>query len=384
MARIGWISDLDQTGSGYQNLTTHYCNGLVERGHEIKVIGLHYRGEEHYNPFSIIPSQTFQDAYAILQNFVNLWKMEVLIVALDIPIQEQVIGQLMKSGNRPFKYIGIMPVEADPLCLSWAMVLMQMDKALIISKFGVEEAKKAGVMAVDYLRVGVDRDFWKPITAEERKEGRNILGIGEDTFTILSVADNQERKNLWAGFEAIANFIKLYPDADLKYLLVTREHSPVGFRLRDLADEPDFRISNKLMIFERGLPKEELRRLYGVSDMFMLTSKAEGLGLPLLEAMSMGLPCVVTDCTGMTELMDHGKNGKVVPAAYVPRDPFGNGRRYWINTTALTGAISEAYHYGISDELKENAEKAIQEYKWDEGYETLDRAVREVLSAKVE
>jgi hypothetical protein len=115
------------------------------------------------------------------------------IVALDIPLQ---CFLLSKMRSRPFRYVGIMPVEADPLCMSWAAQITQMDKAMIISKFGFEEAQKAGVFNAAYLQVGVDTEMWKPATAEERNRIRtSVLGFDEDTFAVLTVADNQERKN---------------------------------------------------------------------------------------------------------------------------------------------------------------------------------------------
>ena len=122
--KIAFITDMDLRGSGYLNLSAPLCNGLVERGHEIKVAGLGYLGQEHWHKFSIIPAQNLQEAHAIILNLNNMWKFDVLIVALDIPLHERFL-QLFKG--RQFKYIGIMPIEADPLCFSWAMVLMEMD-----------------------------------------------------------------------------------------------------------------------------------------------------------------------------------------------------------------------------------------------------------------
>src|SRR4030042_1350063 len=112
----------------------------------------------------------------------------------DIPLQEIIMQRIPKPP--PFKYIGIMPIEADPLCMSWAMVLAPMDKALIISEFGTEEAHKAGIINAEHLRIGIDANAWRPPTDEERASMRQSLGIEEDVFVVLTVADNQERKNL--------------------------------------------------------------------------------------------------------------------------------------------------------------------------------------------
>jgi glycosyltransferase involved in cell wall biosynthesis len=62
----------------------------------------------------------------------------------------------------------------------------------------------------------------------------------------------------------------------------------------------------------------------GLFDIFVLASKREGLGLSILEAQCAGLPVVATAVGGILEIVEHGRNGLLVP----PRDP-----------RALAGAI---------------------------------------------
>ena len=45
--------------------------------------------------------------------------------------------------------------------------------------------------------------------------------------------------------------------------------------------------------------------------MFQL-QKGEGLPLAVLQAMSMGLNCVLTDVSGHCDLIDHGRNGYLI------------------------------------------------------------------------
>jgi len=47
--------------------------------------------------------------------------------------------------------------------------------------------------------------------------------------------------------------------------------------------------------------------------LFVLSSNYEGLSNALMEAVSMGLPCISTDCAGATELIDNGQSGLIVP-----------------------------------------------------------------------
>lgn len=372
--KIAWLSDMDLTGSGYLNLSVPLCTGLVERGHEVKVAGLRYSGNEHNYPFSIIPAQTLQESAGVIQNLYNVWLFDVLIVALDIPVQAKV---LQFAQQRPFKYVGIMPVEAPPLSMSWAMILGQMDKPLIITQFGADEAQKAGIASAEHIQIGIDTESWIMPTADEKKKLRKALGI-DDSFCILTVADNQERKNLAASLEAFADFSR--DKDDVKYLLVTREHNPVGWTLRDYALELGIN-NSKLLIFERGMSFKELWSLYAASDCFMLTSKAEGLGMPVLESMAVGLPSIGTRCTGMEELLGDNR-GILVDYEYTHRDPFGNAFRYWVDKDKVSMSLEHLYHFHGNDEFKymtQIARNYVEERTWDKAVDTLENSLKEVV-----
>jgi len=367
--KIVWISDLDFRVSGYFNITTNICKGLAELGHEIKIVGLGYHGEQHDFPFGIIPVQNFLEANTCVTNLYNMWRFDLCIVALDIPLQEQF---LLAMKGRPFKYIGIMPIEADPLCLSWGTALLEMDRRLIISNFGVEEARKVGVPAI-YLPVGIDADLWRAPTKEEKTSLQTAFGFDKNTFSVLTVADNQERKHLSKAIEIMGEFIKDKPN--VKYLLVTREQCPVGWRLRDLA--LDYGLQNNLMIFERGMDFSKLWSIYAISDCFLLPSKAEGLGLPLMEAMSVGLPCLATDCTGMRELLTDGR-GLLVKYNYIYRDPFGNGRRYFMDKDDAICQLNKVYGHSCK-RMTDKARKYVEGRKWSDAVAVVDNTIKDVM-----
>jgi glycosyltransferase involved in cell wall biosynthesis len=330
MKKIVFVSDMGILGSGYKNISVSLCKGLAEAGHEIKVLGLEYKMEEHTFPFSIIPVKTYTELYTMINNLWELWKFDILIVALDIPQQQKVLA--MKKdliSQRPqvdFKYWGIFPVEAPPLSRSQAFDLMGIDRSFVISEFGTKLVRDAGIEA-EYLPVGVDYESWRIPTEEERKALRQAFAISDSTFVVLTVADNQERKNISRTAQILQKF-RDEVHKDILWILISRLKLSVGWNLPDLVS--DLGIADVYMGVERGMPFKELWSYYAMSDAFLLTSKAEGLGLPLLEAMSVGLPIVATDCTGMKENIRKGGGFPIKTEKLSAEmiDPFGNQTRY--------------------------------------------------------
>jgi glycosyltransferase involved in cell wall biosynthesis len=359
--KILWVSDLDTKGSGYFYLSAPLCTHLSKMGYDVKAIGISYGGGEHDFPFSIIPAKDLQEAHAEIHNLVHLWKPDTAIVALDIPLQDSIKKNL---AALPVKYIAITPLENGPLCMAWAAALMALDFVFFISELGKQEALKAGLTNVDHLQIGVDTVSWRVPTPEERSKLREAMGLDDDTFAVLTVADNQERKNLWAAVEAVGRLKKrLEGKKKVKYFMVTREHSPVGNKLRELAMKAG--INQEFIVLERGLPSKELWTLYAMSDAFVLSSKAEGLGMIVLEAMACGVPCFTTNTGALTNLLSDNR-GFLISPEYTMIDVWGNSRRDFINIEELADALYRAAMGKLQLEATtREARKYVEGRTWD-------------------
>ena len=59
--------------------------------------------------------------------------------------------------------------------------------------------------------------------------------------------------------------------------------------------------------------QSDIRPYIKLMDLLVFPSYREGFGLALIEAASMGVPAISSDITGCREIIDHGKNGLLVP-----------------------------------------------------------------------
>ena len=372
---IAWFTDM--AVSGYKHLSVPLCEQLAAAGHKVRVLGLGYKGEEHNFPFSIIPCGNFNHLFAMVTNLQRMGELDVLVVGIDIPLHGRVMSLF---PNRQFKYWGIFPVESTPLQKSWANILNQMDEVFVLSEFGKEEIDRHEIKSW-YLPIGVDTQSWRLPLPGERENLRGSYGIAEDEFVILTVADNQERKLLSRTAQIIRDF-KEQKKVPVRWLLVTRINLEVGWNIPDLVS--DMGLVNETLPIERGISFKELWSLYVMADCFLLTSKTEGIGIPAIEAMAVGIPVAETDCTGLRENMRKGGGFPIAPEKMEDDhlDPFGNSRRYFASPKDGVRQLDNIYHKRGTKAQVNQARGYVETLDWKIGGNLLLRKLEEMENAQ--
>lgn len=372
MKKIVVITDMNPEGSGYLNISVPLFS-LLAKDYDIRIVGLGYSGQEHSYPFSVLPCKDTNDAHAIVHNLNVLPKEvpDVIVVALDIPLQA-FFFEKFRQYKKP--YICITPLENPPLTMTWAAQMLPMDQVFFISELGKQAGLKAGLKNVDHLEIGIDTNFWRVPSAEEKAGLRRGMDIAEDEYVILTVADNQERKNLWAALSVTAELKKR--GKKVKHILVTRVETPFGWKLRDLASS--LGINQELVTMNRGMPIENLWSLYAMSDCFLLTSKAEGLGLPVMEAMSCGVPVIATDTGAIHELLQDGR-GFLIPSEYGFIDVWLNSERCMIDIKKAADAIAN-----INGDTVKLARAYMESKAWSIPAKQLDEKIKELCNGQTE
>ncbi len=124
---------------------------------------------------------------------------------------------------------------------------------------------------------------------------------------VLFVGTLEERKNVGALLAAYADLVGRRPDIP-PLVLAGRAQPEAGRWLDDITRPP---LAGRVRYL--GYVSEEQRReLFQSAALFVLPSRHEGFGLPALEAMTVGVPVVVSDRGALPEVV--GDAGLVVAA----------------------------------------------------------------------
>jgi glycosyltransferase involved in cell wall biosynthesis len=154
-------------------------------------------------------------------------------------------------------------------------------------------------LGADFHRLDVDLSV---------EEARRRLGLEASDLVLGTVGRLVEAKGHRYMLEAVAILL----ERGLPCKLIVAGAGRLEETLRRLAAEMGIEDRVLLLGQRRDVPE-----LYRAMDLYLMASVSEAASIALLEAMAVGLPCVVTAVGGMVDLVEGGRCARIVP----PADP---------------------------------------------------------------
>lgn len=148
---------------------------------------------------------------------------------------------------------------------------------------------------------GVDEDLFSPLTITEKQFLKTSFGIPKEAFTFCYVGRINHEKGITEMIEAFSK-LKSNP-----FLIIAGDYDNhvASKKYREL-------ISAHPRIFHLGFV-DDVKKVYGASDVTMLVSYREGFPNTILESCAMGVPCIASDVNGSREIIKNNKTGWLIP-----------------------------------------------------------------------
>jgi glycosyltransferase involved in cell wall biosynthesis len=228
--------------------------------------------------------------------------MQGLHLAVGLPVarvlRKPILMKVSGSGVFPLlqrSWIGRFELR----CLAkWASRVMVLNPGM------AREAAAAGINPEQLLWMPnpVDTEEFAPCDQDQKLRLRSQLKIPADALNILYVGRLAPEKELPSLLDAFARVAATVPNARLTFV----GDGPVRQSLMDAAREMQLEPRVRFAGQQTGT---EVQAWLQASDVFALTSSLEGFPCSLVEAMSAGLPSVVSDIPANAQLVDSEVHG---------------------------------------------------------------------------
>lgn len=350
------------------------CSALIKRGHRVTVVcagGDPMPAQRDWIDPQGVPVRIYAAqwkgalrdiVFALRVAQMMIWErrryqivyflMQGLHLAAGLPVarilRKPILMKIGGSGVVPLVYRSRIGRQELRWLDRWAK------KILILNDGMRQEAIDHGISAnkLVWMPNPVDTNEFAPASADEQRQLRFRFGIPQTAQVVIYTGRLAPEKALPTLLDAYALVEKQVPNT----FLVLVGDGPTHLALVEQAH--NLRLSERNILFAGRVAPEEVRLWLKTATVFALVSPSEGFSCALEEAMSTGIPSVVSDIPANHQLVQDGLNGILVPvgdpgriAAAIVRilqdgplsQRMGNAARERIISNYSTSQIAERY-----------------------------------------
>jgi len=211
--------------------------------------------------------------------------------------------------------------------------------------------ERLGIHNSHYLPLGADIEQFQP-SQQERTKLRSELNIDEDEFVVITAGNLNESKKI----EEIIRSIPSIENRSVRLIILGSGDEEYLHSLHELTEELEV---SEQVIFHDFVEHEELSKFYNAADIGVWPGK---LGITIIEAVSCGLPIIVSD-TEATDFLTGNENG--IPLSEISPTEIATAIQKYAEDPELQDMHSSNAYQLAQNELswKSIAKKSIEIYR---------------------
>jgi len=380
--RILYHSDSPLSKTGFGTVSNHILKALVATGkYEIDVIGINHQVpwyDQKQYPYKIYPASFGGDdlGLGLARDLLKTGGFDIYFAVND-PDVHLLLSDVIKTYQPQigYKTLMYMPIDTDIPLPVHKQAIELADYPVLYTRESKDNLKRkfgTSINKATYINHGCDTDTFKPVSDKVRKAFRKqSFDCDDDTFLVVCVNRNQWRKDFARLMLGFLLFWKSHPKAKLYFHANPKDRGGDLLQqlfgicyLLELAPED---ILGKVVLLGNDktttVSKKTLNMVYNSADLFVSTTQGEGWGLTTTEAMSAGVPVLISDNTTASTIVGKEERGYLIPCGtdynlFVM--PYGESEliRPIVDVNKLSEKLE--YIYTHRQEAKKKAEKALE------------------------
>lgn len=178
--------------------------------------------------------------------------------------------------------------------------------------------------------VGINLDKFKPVSLAQKNKLREKHGLSESDIIFIYAAEYNDNKNQKMLIKYFKHLIE--KNRNIKLLLCGqgKNHEKYTKLINNLDLNKNIQLTGYI---------NDINEFYQLSDICVSSSKREGQGLNLIEAMSCGLPIIANNNRGHREVINNNINGFLFNLHN--KDDFNKFAKIMLNNIDLRESISK-------------------------------------------
>ena len=269
--------------TGYGSASRYYLIGLIEAGVNVKVIpfGLSDKNKINKKYVRVLEKAERTKLNPKLQNIVILHSTPTDWKNINVKGADYIIGMTIFETNA-------IPSRWAKICNeSW------IDEIWLPSKFNINTFSKSGVYKkkLRLIHYCIDTTRYKPTNARNKNK----------KFRFTYIADLSPRKNLPLLLRAFSEEFK--PNENVELFIQTTSDSK-GLIDNFMKDNINLlKNRDNILINTTKISESKIIKLLGSSNVYISVDRANGWGMPCMEAMALGTLATTVNWSGSTEFM---------------------------------------------------------------------------------